>query len=149
MTPRGRAKLNQFKTLYKLQKDGIERILRYFYHYEVKELFKLGKLSYGVEDDKVIVEYLHQDWHKQFIHIVIDIKNRRRSDELRIVVQDFIVDTFFDYERTGEKMENKELARLFWVSPQAITNTVAGIKKKIKSHGNLLWFWDANEKEIL
>lgn len=142
MTPRGRARLNEFTTLYKLQKEGIERILRYFYHYEVKDLFQSGKLSYGVEDDKVVVEYIHNDWHRQFIHIVIDIKNRRRSDELRIVVQDFIVDTFFQYERKWEKMENKEIARLFWVSPQAITNAVAVIKKKIRSHWNLLWFDD-------
>lgn len=139
MSNRWRKPLNSYQTKYKMHKEGIQRILRYFYEYDVKGLFVNGKMTYWLIEDRVRIEYQHKDGHTVDMEFTIEVGNRRRADELRMIVQDFIVDTFFDYERDWSPVDNKELARLFGVTPQALTNTVTKIKEKLRQDKDLLW----------
>lgn len=137
---RGRQPLNSYQTSYKIQKEAIQWVLKYFYQHDVKDLFKHGVLSYGVVEDTVRIDYIQDGWSKHYMEFKVALWNRRRADELRMLVQDFVVDTYFLYEWDGGPVENIVMGRLFGVTPQDINNIVRKIKDKIKDNKDLLWY---------
>lgn len=119
-----------FQTVYKLQKEGIQRVLKYFYEHKVKDIFKNGSLSYGVEWDSIKIYYNGEV--NTFLDFKIQLGDRRWSEEMRWLVQDFIIDLYFEYERDGRRMRNKDIALLFGISDEAMMMIINRIKKKMK-----------------
>lgn len=136
---RGRKPLNSYQTQYKIQKEAIQRVLKYFYEHNVKELFIKGSLSYGVMEDTIRIDYKIGE-HTVYMDFKILLGNRRRADELKMLVQDFIVDNYLLHEWDGVDMPNIALARLYGVTPQDMNNIVRRIKDKILSKGDLLGY---------
>lgn len=130
---KGRQKLNAYTTSYKIQREAIQRVLRYFYQSNVRELFKNGVLSYGVAGSKISIVYQHTNGDKHFMEFEVELGNRRWADELRMLVQDFIVDTFMLYEWDGQPVQPMNLARLFGVSRQNISNILKRVIDKLAS----------------
>lgn len=136
---RWRKKVKSYNTSYAVQKEAIQWVLKYFYQYDVKSLFIKGCMSYWVVNDTIKIEYKKADWSVIFFEFVVVLLNRRRSDELRILVQDFVVDTFFLYEWEWQPLKSSEIATLFGVTSPSIDRILRTAKEKLLEHKDLLW----------
>lgn len=136
---RGRKPVNGYITDYKLYKDAFHHLLKYIHEKNLPSLYTKGKINFWIHEHDIILSYM-LDSLKVETTIKIDLSDRRHCDELNRAIQDFFIETRYLYERDGTATKNQDLAKIHWVSPQAMKVTLQNIKDKMSQFRNRLWY---------
>lgn len=123
---------------YKQQKKGIEWILKYFYERNVGDMFKNWKISYWVEYDKIKVSYIINN-QETFITLPINTDIDTSPEDLKNILQDFMLMVYEKHERDWKTMRVIDIARLLWVHPNRLTNVLQKVFQETRyNHWHLL-----------
>jgi hypothetical protein len=136
---RWRKKIDEYVTHYKIYKNAFHHILRYIHEKDLQSLYTKWKINFWIQERDIILSYALGSL-KIESKIAIDLSDRRHCDELNKAIQDFFIETRYLYERDGTATKNKDLARIHWVSPQAMKVTLQNIKDKMAQFRSHLWY---------
>ena len=100
------------------------------YLQNTKPLFQNGFLRIINEDNKVKIMYKTHFWEFTTKKEI----NLEGKDCLK-EVQDFVLNSFFFFEWTGEKMNSEELSVLLWKTSESVRAELFKIYQKLRNDG--------------
>lgn len=137
----GRKPIDTLVTDFRFQHQAMDFLMKWFYEKQVRKLFTRGKINLSIKEHKVSLHYSNFQAQEDY-GMEVDLRkvtDRRHYDELCRTLSDFVLNSYFYYEREkGDTLTEKEISVLLGISPQAMNEAMRKILDKLKTQGFMI-----------
>jgi len=119
-------------------------VFKYFYQIPLKQYFIKWKIRIHLWEWILRLIYENEDEGIVYdTEIKLEAENRKEKDQIIYEIQEFLLNSYYYYERDWKPLTTTYLAKLLWVSVQALDKE---IKQVLRKAAKEKWITEKNKK---